>query len=110
LVTFRNEDKDEDGKIDHLIVELRNDIGTGSATIKEVQIDGVAIRAEKITLTIGSRPARKFDPTAEIHSEYGDTIRLEMEKDGGLEKGEHSVGLKAAVGWAEQMVTFKGTI
>jgi len=110
LVTFRNLDKDGDGKDDHVIVEIRNDIGTGSATIKEVTIDGVAVPPEKISLKVGDRPARSFDPTSEIYSEYGETISLEIQKEGGLEKGEHALGLRAAVGWQEQTVTFKGTL
>lgn len=110
LVTFRNLDKTEDGKFDHFVVELKNDIGTGSATIKEIIIDGVAVPPEKISLTVGNRPARKFDPASEIYSEYGDTISMEIEKEGGLEKGEHSIGLRAAIGWQEQTITFKGTI
>jgi hypothetical protein len=110
LVTFKNLDKDGDGKIDHAIVEMRNDIGTGSATVKEIMIDGVAVPPEKITLTIGNRPPRSFDPASEIYSEYGDTILFEMQKEGGLTPGEHSLGLRASLGWREQTVTLKGNL
>lgn len=110
LVTFRNLDKDGDGKTDHIAVEMRNDIGTGSATVKEVMIDGVSVPAGRIILTIGTRPPRSFNPATEIYSEYGDTILFEIAKDGGLSPGEHSLGLKAAVGWREQTVTLKGNL
>ena len=110
MVTFKNLDKDGDGKIDHAVVEMRNDIGTGSATVKEIMIDGVTVPPEKIILTIGNRPPRSFDPASEIYSEYGDTILFEMENDGGLAPGEHSLGLRASVGWREQTVTLKGNL
>ncbi len=110
MATFKNLDKDGDGKPDHFTVEIRNDIGTGSATLKEMTIDGVAIPADKITLTVGNRPPRKFQPPTEIYSEYGETIKIEVEKKGGLKKGEHSLGVKASIGWEEQTVSFKGTI
>ena len=41
MVAFKNLDNDDDGKIDHIAIEMRNDIGTGSAALKEVLIDGV---------------------------------------------------------------------
>jgi len=110
MVVFRNLDKDGDGKVDHFVVEIQNDIGTGSATIKEITIDGVSIPPEKITLIIGNRPPRSFDPSSEIYSVYGDKIQMEVEKEGGLEKGEHTLGVRAAVGWQEQTVTLRGSI
>lgn len=110
MVTFKNLDKDEDGKIDHFSVEMRNDMGTGSATLKEIMIDGVSIPAGRVNLIVGSRPARKLDPATEIYSEYGDLIVFEVEKEGGLEKGEHSLGIRAAVGWRESTVTLKGEL
>ena len=110
MTTFRNLDKDGDGKVDHFVVEIRNDIGTGSARVKEMSIDGVAIPVDKISLTVGNRPPRKFDPTIEIYSEYGDAIKIEVEKKGGLKKGDHSLGVRASIDWEEQTVSFKGSI
>jgi len=110
MATFKNLDKDGDGKVDHFVVEIRNDIGSGSARLKEMSIDGVAIPVDKIDLTVGNRPSRKFDPTTEIYSEYGDIIKIEVEKKGGLKKGDHSLGVKAGIDWEEQTISFKGTI
>ncbi len=110
LVVFRNLDKDGDGRFDHFVAELRNDIGTGSATIREITIDGISIPPKKITLTIGNRPTRSFDPSSEIYSVYGDKILIEVEKEGGLKEGEHALGLRAAIGWEQRTVTFKGSI
>ncbi len=110
MVVFKNLDKDADGKMDHVVVEIPNDMGTGSARIREVKLDGVAIPCEKVTVTVGSRPSRTLDPASEIYSEYGDTIKLEIPKDGGLTKGEHVLGITASIGWREQLVNLKGTL
>lgn len=110
MVSFKNLDKDDDGKIDHIAVEMRNDIGTGSAALKEILIDGVSVPPEKISLIVGNRPPRKFDPSSEIYSEYGDVIVFEVERESSLEDGEHSLGIKAAVGWREQTITLKGNL
>jgi hypothetical protein len=109
-VSFKNLDKDDDGNIDHIAIEMRNDIGTGSAALKELIIDGVSVPPEKVNLIVGNRPPRKFDPTSEIYSEYGDMIVFEVERDNPLEEGEHSLGIRAAVGWREQTVTLKGNL
>jgi hypothetical protein len=37
-------------------------------------------------------------------------IKIEVERKGGLKKGDHSLGVKAAIGWEEQTISFKGTI
>jgi len=110
LVSFKNLDKDGDGNIDHVAIEMRNDIGTGSASLKELLIDGVSVPPEKINLIVGNRPPRKFDPASEIYSEYGDSIVFEVEREKGLEKGEHALGIRAAVGWREQTITLKGNL
>jgi hypothetical protein len=110
MVSFKNLDKDDDGDIDHIAIEMRNDIGTGSAALKEIILDGVSVPPEKISLIVGNRPPRKFDPTSEIYSEYGDMIVLEVERENPLEEGEHSFGIRAAVGWREQTITLKGNL
>lgn len=110
MADFSNIDKDGDGEMDHFVVDIKNDIGTGSATIKELKIDGVPIPPEKVQLVIGNRPAKDFDPTSEIYSTYGDKISIHVEKEGGLEEGEHSLQVTAAIGWRTQAVSFKGEI
>ena len=110
MVSFKNLDKDDDGNIDHIAIEMRNDIGTGSASLKEISIDGVSIPPEKISLIVGNRPPRKFDPTSEIYSEYGDMIVFEVERENPLKEGEHNLGIRAAVGWREQTITLKGNL
>lgn len=110
MVKFENIDAADDGILDHYVVELENDVGTGSAAIQELKMDGEIIPPEKVRLKIGNQSCKPFKPGCVLASRYGDKISIEVEMEGGLEPGEHSLGAKVKLGWICRTVEFKGCI
>jgi len=110
--TFTNVDRDNDGKMDHFLVEFTYEGMSGSGTVGEVAIslDGEDISPDKVRMKAGEGDFQSVRPGMFISGSYGDKVVIEVAREGGLSKGSHSLKFITSVEGYPVSFVLEGTV
>jgi len=111
-VTFTNVDRNNDGKMDHFLVESTYEGMSGSGSVDEIVIslDGEDIPLDKVKFKAGEGNFESIKPGMFISGSYGDKMTIEVEREGGLGKGKHSLKFISSVSGYPVNFVFEGSI
>jgi len=109
---FTNVDRDKDTKIDHFLGEFTYDGESGSANLDQISIslNEEGIPLNKVRLKIGEGNFQPLEQGIFASANYGETVTLEIAKDGGLSKGKHLLNIRCDAGYTPLSFALEGTV